>query len=143
MVNARPRLVPLLAGVLFLVLSIAPASAGEARAEARAVIQRQLDAFARDDAGSAYALAAPGIKTIFTDSATFMAMVRRQYAPVYRHREAEFGTFSSEGDAASQMLTIVDADGQVWTALYQLARQPDGSWLIAGCLLIRAAAKDA
>ncbi len=141
MLHARPRLVPLFA--LFVLLSLMPAGAGEAGAEARAVIQRQLDAFAQDDAGAAYALAAPGIKAIFTDSATFMTMVRRQYAPVYHHRGAEFGEFSSEGDAVSQTLTIVDDDGQVWTALYKLARQPDGSWLITGCVLIKADAKDA
>lgn len=141
MLLARPRLVPLFALIALLVLT--PAVAGEAGAETRAVIQRQLDAFAHDDAGAAYALAAPGIKAIFPDSATFMAMVRRQYAPVYHHRGAEFGEFSSDGDAASQTLTIVDDDGQVWTALYKLARQPDGSWLITACLLIKAEATDA
>ena len=140
MLHARPRLVPLLALIASFVLS--PAVADEAGAEARAVIQRQLDAFAHDDGAAAYALAAPGIKAIFTDSATFMAMVRRQYAPVYHHRGAEFGEFSSEGDIASQTLTLVDDDGQVWTALYKLARQPDGSWLITACLLIKAEAKD-
>ena len=142
---ARPRLVPLLAWIALalLLLWLPSARAGEAGVEARAVIQQQLDAFARDDAGAAYALAAPGIKAIFADSATFMAMVRRQYAPVYRHRGAEFGAYSSEGDVASQLLTIVDDDGQVWTALYKLARQQDGSWLITGCFLIKAQAKDA
>jgi hypothetical protein len=143
MAIARPRLVPFFARILFALLFLTPAAAGEAGAEARAVIQRQLDAFASDDAGAAYALAAPGIKAIFMDSATFMAMVRRQYAPVYHHRRAEFAEFSSEGDAVSQTLTIVDDDGQVWTALYKLARQPDGAWLITGCLLIKADAKDA
>src|SRR5579872_3320901 len=108
MLPARPRLVPFLAWIVFLFLPLVAANAGEAGAEARAVIQRQLDAFAQDDAGAAYALAAPGIKEIFTDSATFMAMVRRQYAPVYRHRGAEFGAFSGEGDAASQILTLID-----------------------------------
>ena len=141
MLHARPRLVPFFAFIASLLL--APAIAGEAGAETRAAIQRQLDAFAQDDAGAAYALAAPGIKAIFTDSATFMAMVRRQYAPVYHHRRAEFGEFSSDGDAASQTLTIVDDDGQVWTALYKLARQSDGSWLITACFLIKAQATDA
>jgi hypothetical protein len=143
MAIARPRLVLLFAWILFLLPSVAPTAAAEAGAEVRAVIQRQLDAFASDDASAAYALAAPGIKAIFQDSTTFMAMVRRQYAPVYHHRRAEFAEFSGEGDAVSQTLTIVDDDGQVWTALYKLARQPDGSWLITGCLLIKSDAKDA
>jgi len=143
MAIACPRLVPIFAQILFAVIFLTPAAAGESGPEVRAVIQRQLDAFASDDASAAYALAAPGIKAIFTDSATFMAMVRRQYAPVYRHRRAEFAEFSGEGDAVAQTLTIVDDDGQVWTALYKLARQPDGSWLITGCLLIKSDAKDA
>ena len=140
MFKERARVVLMVA--FFAIFSIAPAPAGEAGADARAVIERQLDAFARDDAGAAYALAAPGIKEIFTDSGTFMSMVRSKYAPVYHHRHAEFGDFSSDGDNASQILTLIDDDNVVWTALYKLGRQPDGSWLITGCLLIKAEAKD-
>ena len=140
MLKVRPRLIFLLA--IFALFSTAPAAADEAGAEARAIVQRQLDAFARDDGAAAYALAAPGIKEIFTDSGTFMAMVRGKYAPVYHHRRAEFGDFSSEGDNASQILTIVDDDNVVWTAVYKLGRQPDGSWLITGCLLIKSEAND-
>ena len=80
--------------VLFLsvALSAARAAAGEAAPpEVRVLIEKQLDAFARDDAEGAYALAAPGIKAIFPDSDTFMEMVRNSYAPVYRHRSVEFG----------------------------------------------------
>ena len=50
---------------------------------------------------------------------------------------AEFGETAVEGDSASQIVTIVDNDNVVWKALYKLARQPDGQWLINGCLLIK------
>jgi hypothetical protein len=119
-----------------------PLRAEDGSPEARAVIQSQLDAFERDDAAAAYALAAPGIKSIFTDSGMFMDMVRSRYAPVYRHRSAEFQAFSTDGDEASQVMTLVDGDNEVWTAIYKLQRQPDGSWLISGCLLTKAEAKD-
>jgi hypothetical protein len=128
--------------ILFLCLSLlaAPARAAEtAPPEARALIERQLDAFAHDDAEGAYALAAPGIHAIFSDSETFMAMVREKYAPVYRHHSVEFGTFAQDGDKIEQALTIVDEDNDVWKAIYYLARQPDGTWRTTGCLLTKSA----
>lgn len=123
---------------LSLALTATPAFAGDAPPpEARALIERQLDAFAHDDASGAYALAAPGIKALFPDADTFMTMVKTNYAPVYRHRSVEFGSVTVEGDTVEQMLTIVDPDNQVWSALYKLQRQPDGSWATTGCLLIK------
>ena len=128
---------------LLAALSAAPACADDAKpaTEARAVISRQLDAFARDDAAGAYELAAPGLKTTFSDPDMFMAMVRGQYAPVYRHRSVEFGDAAVDDDAIAITLTIVDDDNQVWTALYKLARQPDGRLLITGCLLTKSGQK--
>jgi Domain of unknown function (DUF4864) len=126
--------------ILFLCLSLlaAPARAAEtAPPEARALIERQLDAFARDDAEGAYALAAPGIQAIFTDSGTFLAMVREKYAPVYRHHSVEFGASAQDGEKVEQALTIVDEDNNVWKAIYYLARQPDGTWRANGCLLTK------
>jgi hypothetical protein len=64
-------------------------------------------------------------------------MVRSKYTPVYRHRSVEFGDMRRDGDTASQVVTFVDEDNQVWKALYDLARQPDGSWLITSCVLVR------
>lgn len=116
-----------------------PARADDAQpsVEARAIISRQLDAFAHDDGPAAYALAAPGLKTMFTDADVFMDMVRSKYAPVYRHRSIDFGTPQVDGDAIAITATIVDGDNHVWTALYKLQRQPDGQWLINGCMLIK------
>jgi hypothetical protein len=92
-------------------LWLAPASgAGSSGGapEVRAPIERQLEAFARDDAVAAYALAAPALKTIFRDPDIFLAMVRGRYAPVYRHRSLDFGEIEVDGKNASQALTIVD-----------------------------------
>ena len=123
---------------LLLALAATPTFADDAPPpEARVLIERQLDAFAHDDAAAAYALAAPGIKALFPDADTFMTMVKTNYAPVYRHRSVEFGSVTREGDTVEQILTIIDPDNQVWTALYKLERQPDGSWATTGCLLIK------
>jgi hypothetical protein len=128
-----------LVAVLFAGLFTASASAEDAQPaiDAKALISRQLDAFARDDAAAAYALAAPGLKTMFADSDGFMAMVRDKYTPVYRHRSVDFGDPVVDGDDIAISATLVDNDNQVWTAIYKLAKQPDGQWLIGGCVLIK------
>jgi hypothetical protein len=109
-------------------------------ASSRAIVERQLDAFGRDDGEAAYALAAPTIKGMFSDADHFMAMVRDHYAPVYRHRTADFGAFKESGDEATLEATLVDNDNVVWTALYSFRRGPNGDWLISGCVLAKAAA---
>jgi Domain of unknown function (DUF4864) len=109
-------------------------------ASSRAIVERQFDAFQRDDGQAAYALAAPTIKDMFTDADHFMAMVRDHYAPVYRHRSADFGAFKESGDEASLEATLVDNDEVVWTALYSFRRGPNGEWLISGCVLAKAEA---
>jgi hypothetical protein len=119
--------------------SIASAQESTA-ARSQAIIERQFDAFARDDAEAAYALADPTIKDMFGDADHFLAMVRDRYPPVYRHRSVEFGEFSELGDEASLKATIVDVDNVVWTALYSLRRSANGEWLISGCVLERSKA---
>ena len=120
-------------------LSIGTASAEElTAARSQAIVERQFDAFERDDGDAAYALAAPTIKQMFGDSDHFMAMVRDHYAPVYRHRSVEFGAFAELGDEASLEATLVDNDNVVWTALYSFRRASNGDWLISGCVLAKA-----
>lgn len=124
---------------LFTTILACTAGAGDAQvsSEARALISRQFDAFARDDAAGAYALVTPALKMTFTDPDIFMGMVRNRYAPVYRHRNVDFGDAKVDGDTIAITATLVDGDNQVWTALYTLERQPDGRWLINSCKLIR------
>jgi hypothetical protein len=127
------------AGAVAITLLTGAASAEDlTAASSRAIVERQFDAFERDDGEAAYALAAPTIKQMFDDADHFMAMVRDHYAPVYRHRSAEFGAFKEEGDEASLEATLVDNDNVVWTALYSFRRVSNGDWLISGCVLARA-----
>jgi hypothetical protein len=127
------------AAAVAMTLFIGTASAEDlTAASSRAIVERQFDAFARDDGEAAYGLAAPTIKEMFDDADQFMAMVRDHYAPVYRHRSAEFGAFKEEGDEASLEATLVDNDDVVWTALYSFRRVPNGDWLISGCVLAKA-----
>ncbi|MGA8714994.1 MAG: DUF4864 domain-containing protein [Roseiarcus sp.] len=122
-------------------LWVAAASAEElTAARSQAVVERQFEAFERDDAEAAYALAAPAIKEIFADADHFLAMVRDRYPPVYRHRSVEFGAFQESGDKASLQATLVDNDNVVWTALYSLSREQNGDWLISACVLVKSEA---
>ena len=127
--------------VVTMTLLIGTASADDlTAASSRAIVERQFDAFERDDGPAAYALAAPTIKDMFSDADHFMAMVRDHYAPVYRHRSADFGAFKESGDEASLEATLVDNDNVVWTALYSFRRASNGDWFISGCVLAKAEA---
>ncbi len=129
------------AGAVTLILLTGAGSAEDlTAASSRAIVERQFDAFEHDDAQAAYALAAPTIKDMFSDADHFMAMVRDHYAPVYRHRSADFGAFKQSGDEASLEATLVDTDNIVWTALYSFRRVSNGDWLISGCVLVKAEA---
>jgi hypothetical protein len=122
--------------VLTIALSAAPAFADDVTV-AQGVIRAQEQAFARDDAPAAYSHAAPAIREIFPAPDIFMSMVQNGYAPVYRHKSFEFGESKSEGNGIAQHVHIVDADGNAWEALYTLELQPDGSYKITGCSLLR------
>jgi hypothetical protein len=116
-----------------------PAHAADDVAAAQAIISSQAEALGRDDAATAYSYAAPEIREIFPQAETFMSMVRRSYAPVYRHKSFEFGEARSSDGKIAQQVHIIDADGVAWEALYTLEQQPDGSVKITGCVLVKAA----
>ena len=85
-----PMMKMVAAAAVAMTLFIGTASAEDlTAASSRAIVERQFDAFLRDDGEAAYALAAPTIKDMFSDADHFMAIVRDHYAPVYRHRSAD------------------------------------------------------
>ncbi|ANV99796.1 DUF4864 domain-containing protein [Bradyrhizobium icense] len=121
----------------FLIGLGAPALADDVAA-AQSVIRAQEQAFARDDATSAYSHAAPEIRQIFPQADIFMQMVRQGYAPVYRHKSFEFGEARAANGRIAQRVHIVDDNGEAWEAMYTLEQQPDGSLKITGCSLLKA-----
>ena len=116
----------------------APACAGDDVAAAQSVIRSQAEAFGRDDAATAYSYAAPAIHDMYPQAGIFMEMVQRSFAPVYRHRSFEFGEARVDGSRIAQRVHIVDANGEAWEALYTLEAQPDGTFKITGCSLLKA-----
>ncbi|MCA3560604.1 MAG: DUF4864 domain-containing protein [Aestuariivirga sp.] len=108
-------------------------------ADFRAVIADQIAAFQADDGARAYSHAAPMIRQIFPDPGRFMAMVKQGYQPVYRPQSYSFGTagFSASGRPIQRVM-IVGPDGLNYEAIYTMERQPDGTWQINGCALVKA-----
>ena len=103
----------------------------------RQVIDRQIEAFHRDDAEAAYGFASPEVKAIFPTPEAFMAMVRQGYQPVYRAERYRFEAVSVIDGRIIQPVRIAAADGAPVLAMYIVERQPDGAWKIGGCLLLK------
>ena len=133
-----------LPAAVFLCVSLPLLSLSAARAEepvdtVQGIIQSQITAFLNDDAKTAYSFASPTIRGKFPNEAVFFDMVKKGYAPVYRAGNFAFGRSKVEGDMVVQEVLISGPDGKDWTALYQLLKQPDGSYRINGVHMVRAA----
>jgi len=111
-------------------------SPDDARA-VRAVIEAQLDAFAKDDAERAFSLATPGIRETFGSAERFIEMVRSSYAVVYRPASVTFENPVLVDGLLVQPVRLTDSQGRAWIALYPMERQGDGSWRTNGCQLSR------
>jgi hypothetical protein len=136
---------------LVLVLPLAAVTvAAPARAEApsasdqsaiRSVIERQIDAFQRDDARAAFDFASPMIREKFGDAQTFLNMVRRGYAPVYRPQAVEFRQLGEVHGRLAQRVFLIGPEGRGVVAFYFMEKQPDGTWRIDGVYIAPAADK--
>ena len=101
------------------------------------LVQEQLAAFQRDDGAAAYGLAAPGIQKMFPSPDLFIGMVKQAYPPIYRPQSIAYGQVADSPIGLVQKVYVTGPDGQNWVALYRFEKQPDGSWKIAGCSLIK------
>lgn len=123
-----------------LAIALSVQAAGVSKADTqkiRSVIQAQLAAFAADDAKRAFSYAAPGIRQMFGTPERFLAMVREGYPVVYRPASVGFLTPAANAGAVIQAVEMADSAGALWVAVYQMQRQRDGRWRIAGCELQR------
>jgi len=103
----------------------------------RDVINRQIEAFRRDDAAAAFAFASPTIQEMFGTAANFLSMVRQGYPKVYRPRELRFGKLEAVDGKLLQRVLVTGPDGTLVTAVYEMI-EIDGRWRINGCYLLRA-----
>jgi hypothetical protein len=107
--------------------------------EIRAVINRQIDAFRRDDARGAFALASPGVQQTFRSPEKFLDVVRMAYRAVYRPSNLHFMDVMVMGEEVVQQIQVTDRSGTIWLAYYAMQRQRDGSWRANGCHLVQPA----
>ncbi len=129
--------------ILFLFFGLISAGLAQTPAPAdqdqfKSIISGQLEAFKQDQGAKAYSYAAPAVQQIFPNVESFLSMVERGYPPVFRNQGYEFGSLAQD-DAGRpvQQVKITGMDGEHYLAAYTLQQQPDGSWKIAGCTLMK------
>jgi hypothetical protein len=126
----------LITALLLMVYAAQSVRADDA-ADIKTVIESQLNAFAADDGTKAYSFAAPIVQSVFPNPDTFMAMVKKGYQPVYRNSARSFSEAFQDGLGRPAMRVILTAqDGKRYEALYSMEKQKDGTWKIAGCVIL-------
>jgi hypothetical protein len=137
--RAFVRLLGIVSVLAVLAAGPALAQASDAdQAAIRQVIQSQMAAFEKDDGPAAYGYASPTIQQKFGNADIFMQMVKTGYPAVYRPRDVEFRALKTENGRLLQEVFVVGPDGKPALAIYEMQRQPDGSWRINGCWLTNA-----
>jgi len=152
MAAAAASLITRLGGLAILLLSLlalcapAQAQAGDIAAVDRAaitnVIERQMAAFAKDDAATAFSFASPAIQHQFGSPDTFMQMVESGYRAVYRPRSVSFREARRAADRVIQEVDVIGPDGNGVRAFYIMERESDGSWRIDGVSLAPGSEKE-
>ena len=102
----------------------------------RNVVEGQLAALAKDDAGKAFSYAAPNVREAIGNAEGFLTMVRRDYPVVYRPASVAFLKAQGQAGEVVQRVQMLDADGNAWLAIYSLAQQKNKSWRITGCAVV-------
>jgi len=103
------------------------------------VVQTVMESMQRNndplpDAGikTAFNFASPANKRQTGPVDRFVQMVRDpMYKPMLDFHAIEYGPLTIEGDAAQQLVTVVDADSRVASYVFSLSRQANGRY--AGC----------
>jgi len=98
------------------------------------VVTAQLAALQAGDFGAAYALAARGIKVQF-DVRVFALLLKRGYAPLLKHDEADLGLVRDTGEGEAQVpVTVTDGLKRSTAYRYWLVKEAAG-WRISGVVL--------
>ena len=97
-------------------------------------VSKQIEALGRGDGAAAEAFAAPAIRSQFPDPAKFLDMVKEHYAALIKPKSTTFTGVEPSPHGPLQKMTVVAADGTVWSAIYAF-EQVEGEWRITGCAL--------
>lgn len=105
------------------------------RTEIRSVIERQLQAFQRDDAVTAFSFASPEIQAKFCTPEQFIQMVKIGYPAIYRPRSVIFEDAIVVQGIPTQPVLLLSPDGTPVRAVYLMEQDINDSWRIDGCYL--------
>ncbi len=95
-----------------------------------AAVQVQLEAFAADDAETAFDMASDETKAMVGSPQALLGAVREMYPPLYRPRKAEFAVAEVMGENALQEVAITDNNGMVWIAIFLMTLDNQESWKV-------------
>jgi len=99
------------------------------------VIGDQLKALKAGDGSRAMTYSVPGIRQQFGTPERFLRMVREGYSALLEARSSTFLEGAVVDGVTIQPLQLVLPDNTVLVALYQMQKQKDGRWRIAGCVI--------
>lgn len=102
----------------------------------RNTIEKQIEAFQKDDAVAAFAIASEAIQQQFETPDNFIKMVKESYPAVYRPRSVMFRGFTTIDYYPAQIVVLMDNKGELLQAVYIMKQKQDRSWLIHGCFLV-------
>ena len=105
------------------------------------IISKQIAAFMKDDAATAFSFASPMIQQRFRNPEFFMEMVARGYPQVYRPKSFRFAERAETGSGVLQKVIVVGPTGAEVTAVYEMM-QVDGKWRINGCQILKPKGQD-
>lgn len=99
------------------------------------VIEQQRTALIAGDGAKAIGFATPALRGQFGTPENFLRMVRGSYAALLDARATRFLEGAVIEGSVVQPLRLILSDNTVLVAIYQMEKQKDGRWRIAGCVL--------
>ena len=108
------------------------------RSTTQMIIDDQFQAFRDRNHEQAFSYAAPTLQKIFGSTQRFIMMVKRGYGAIYDARSWSFGRSRLKEGTVYQEVLVNGPNGKEWVALYEVLKQPDGSWRIGGVKMVRA-----
>lgn len=104
---------------------------GDAENEAiHSVVKNQLDAFASDDAQTAFELASDETQALIGSPQALLDIVRDWYPPLHRPQKAEFAPAEVAGELAVQEVVITDMNNVVWIAVFLMQLDEESNWKV-------------
>jgi len=102
----------------------------------RQAVKAQLEAFAKGDAATAFALATSEKRMMIGSADNFMQLIRESYEPIYRNKVLIFSEPKVVEGMALQTVRVTDSHSRVWVAIFWMQQDEESNWKIDGCHLV-------